>query len=86
LQLRRFLSRCHFDRSHIAFQVGYVFIFGNFQIVFRLKIQPEARRGLEIAAQPQCGIRREPRRPATMSAMRVTGTRKSSANLFMLSR
>ena len=47
------------NRTHIAFNLGEVFIFGHFQIVFRLKIQPEARSGLEIAAQVQRGVGRD---------------------------
>jgi len=32
---------------------------GNFKIKIRLQIQPQLRRGAELSAKPQCGIRRD---------------------------
>jgi hypothetical protein len=70
------------DRVHVALDCRKLLVFRNFQIVLGLQVEPELRARFEVTSQSQSGVGRS----ATMSAMRVTGTRRSSASLFMLRR
>jgi hypothetical protein len=72
-----------FEWLHVSFNPRELFVFGRFQIVVGLKIQPELRRSIEVTCQSRAVSAEIPRRSAAMSAMRFTGTRKSSASLFM---
>jgi len=73
------------QRVYIPFNLGEFVVFSDLETVFRLKVKPEFRRGLEVASQTQRRIDCHARRSATISAIRVTGTRRSSVSLFVLS-
>src|SRR2546422_314992 len=74
------------QRLHVALNLRSDFVLGNSQVVARLEIHPERQAVLEIACETQRAVSAViPRRSLTMSAIRVTGTRKSTAILFMLS-
>jgi hypothetical protein len=72
------------SRQQFLFDSFGGFIFGDFEIVARLQIQPEPRCFVEVSSKPKRRIRRDARRSWTISEIRVTGPRKSSASLFML--
>src|SRR5260370_30960669 len=74
-----------FQRADIAFNLISNLILGNFQVIARLEIHPERRTSVEVALETQGCVSCNARFSLTISAIRVTETRKSIATLFVLS-
>jgi hypothetical protein len=73
------------QRAHIAFNLISNFMLGNFQVIARLEIHPERRTVVEVARETQGCVSSNCAFQVALSAIRVTGTRKSIATLFILS-
>jgi hypothetical protein len=69
---------------HISRNLGGDLVLGNFQLVARLEIHPESSGVLEITRKAQRRVGGDAAALSTTSAIRVTGTRKAMAVLFML--
>jgi hypothetical protein len=53
-------SRSGFDWLHVSLNFRKFLVFGDFQIVLRLKVEPELRRRFEIPSQAQCRVGCDP--------------------------